>query len=112
MLADQLVGLLERGLGHAVADALAALQHEGMRAERLTLDDGEEHGALLVLDRLRAAARSTLTRGLHEDVDLAAAGQADLPRLLVGDAVGHEPGRARLEHLARALVDVGLHAPA
>ena len=57
MLADQLVGLLERSLGNPVADALAALEHERVRAQRLAFDDGEEHGALVALDGLEQLGR-------------------------------------------------------
>ena len=55
MLADELLRLAERLLGHAVAVALAALQHERVRAEPVALDDGEENGALLVSRPPRAA---------------------------------------------------------
>ncbi len=44
--------------GTPVAVTLAALEHERVRAERLALDDGEEDGALLVLDRLEQAVDS------------------------------------------------------
>ena len=62
VLADQLVGLVERLLRHAVAEPLAALDHEHVRAERLALDHGEEDRALLALDGLRAAGRQRVTR--------------------------------------------------
>ncbi len=49
---------------------------------------------------------------LDEHVDLAAAGQPDLPRDLVGDAVRHERRRAVFEHELGLLGDVGLDATA
>ena len=52
------VRLPERLLGHAVAVALAALEDERVRAERLALDHCEEHCALLALHRLQQAVDS------------------------------------------------------
>src|SRR5581483_3592874 len=60
--------------------------------------------------RARRAGRSL--HPLHEHVDLAAAREADLPRLLVGDPVAEQLRLARLHHLAGVLVDVRLDAAA
>src|SRR5262249_23638670 len=40
---------------------------------------------------------------LDEDLDLAAAGEADVPRLLVGDAEVEQPGLAVLDRVQRLL---------
>ncbi len=58
VLADELLRLAERYLRHAVAVAFAALQHERVRAEPITLDHREEDGALLALHRLQQAVDS------------------------------------------------------
>src|SRR5439155_26750041 len=47
-----------------------------------------------------------------ENVDLAAAREADRPRLLVGNAVAEELGLARLHHLTGVLVDIRLDTSA
>ena len=52
------VRLAERYLRHAVAVALAALQHERVRADAIALDHREEHCALLALHRLQQTVDS------------------------------------------------------
>src|SRR5439155_13676154 len=61
--------------------------------------------------RLRQAYAGSLER-LDEDVDLAAARQADLERHVVRDAVRQEAGRSAAQHLLRREDDVALHATA
>src|SRR5437588_6373360 len=51
-------------------------------------------------------------QALEEDVDLAAAREADAQRLIVGDAVGEQPRLARDDHLARLDCDVALDTAA
>ena len=53
MLADQRPPA--RAPSGTPSPTLAALEHERVRAQRLALDDGEEDGALLALDRLEQA---------------------------------------------------------
>ena len=48
--------------------------------------------------------------GLHEHLDLAAARQADIEGIVVGDAVAKQERRPAREHLLGAQGDVGLHA--
>src|SRR5207249_2384859 len=52
MAADQLVRLTDQLLGNTAAHALAAFEHEQMRPDEVALDDGEQDGALLLLDGL------------------------------------------------------------
>ena len=49
--ADQVVGLRGQLVRQRVAEPLAVLQHEHVRAEGFALDDGEQDGALVTLDR-------------------------------------------------------------
>ena len=58
------------------------------------------------------AVSRNLGKRLDEDVDLPAAGQADLPRLVVGDPVGKKPRLAGREHLLSLDGDVALDAAA
>ena len=48
---------------------------------------------------------------MHEEPDGASAHQADVARLLVGDAVGHDPWSLAGEDLAGLLDERALHAP-
>ena len=81
-------GLLQLGIVQPLADPLAG-------------DHRERHLRPLRVDEL-----------LDEDVDLAAAGQADPERHLVGDPVGEQPRRTALEDLLRREDDVALDAAA
>src|SRR5207244_11537285 len=76
------------------------------------LEVREHHRALLA----RHDAEHPLEHGrvghLDEDVDLAAAGQADAERLVVRDAVRQELRRRSAEHLPRGTVDLVLDAAA
>ena len=72
-------------------------------AEPLARDDDVARAAL---DRRCAGER------LDEDVDLAAAGQADAPGLVVGDAVGDDRRRLTGEDRLGTLGDVGFDAAA
>ena len=58
------------------------------------------------------SGRSAVGELLDEDVDLAAAGQADPERHLVGDPVREQPRRAAGEYLLRGEDDVALDAAA
>src|SRR4051794_31882752 len=58
------------------------------------------------------SSRSASLDALQEHLDLAAAGQPDAPRHVVGDPVLHELRLARGHHLAGVLEHVRLHAPA
>ncbi len=57
--ADQLVELGERLLGDAVAECLGTLDDEGLGADTVALDDGEEHGAPALLTKLRESPDET-----------------------------------------------------
>ena len=101
--------------GSVVADPLAAFEHEHVRAERLALDHGEEDGALVALDRPRARrSRTALTlRGAprrRRSRRRTAGRPPSLPRPRC--RTREASGSPRLEHLARALVDVRLDAAA
>ena len=98
---------------HLGEDADAVQLEHAARARRhlrvdplagaLALEHRHRHGRLL---------RQLALEGLDEDVDLAAAGEADRPGLLVGDPVGQQPRRAVGEHLGRGDGDVALDAAA
>ena len=70
-------------------------------ADSLARDDDERHVRLFGLDEL-----------LDEDVDLAAAGQADAERHLVGDPVGEQPWRTAPKNLLGGEHDIALDTAA
>ena len=88
------------------------LEHAARARRHLRVDSLAGALALEHRQRHRRLLRQLALEGLDEDVDLAAAGQADRPGLLVLDPVGQEPGRAFGEHLGRGHGDVALDAAA
>ena len=105
MLDERLgVGAGGVGVGLAVAIQLAARARPveaGRHRQPLTTGDG----LLDLLDLLAVG-------GSDEDLDLTAAGQSHVERIVVGDAVGDQLRRAGLQHLLGAQHDIGLDAAA
>ena len=85
---------------------------EPLRADVLAGDPDLERDRPFLPHRLHDRDDDLWVEPVDEDVDGAAAGEADLERLLVGDPVGLQPGLAAREHLARLAVDGGLDAAA
>src|SRR5207248_11153722 len=75
-------------------------------------DDGEEHRAPFVVDDAAQPLHQLLVGLLDEDVDLPAAGQADLEREVVGDPVREQAGPRSFEHLLRNAVHLVLDTTA
>jgi hypothetical protein len=71
---------------------------------------GEQDGATLVLDDRPQALEQQLVGLVDEDVDLAAAGQADLQRHVVRDPEREQARLGAVEHLLRGSVDLVLDA--
>ena len=90
-----------------VCDRIVALDRKPLRA---VLELGEQDCAP-VAQQLDPPRELTILL-LNENVDLAAARQADLERLLVGDAVREQLRRIAAQHSAARLVDLGLDAAA
>ena len=84
----------------------------GEPAVLLTVLDGERAGAKLLVREGGEAVEQRIRDGLDEDVDLAAAREADRERLVVGDSVGEELRGRTLEDLASLAVDLVLDAAA
>src|SRR5439155_26823442 len=76
------------------------------------VDDGRARESLTTLDAPEELLELAQRHVLDEDVDLAAAGQADRPGLLVRDPVGEELGLRACEHRLRLLVDLVLDTAA
>ncbi len=87
----------ERGqLRRPVADGLARVEEDEQLGSRvLALEHREADRALLVRDDLEQPLAQRRVEPVDPDVDLAAAGEADLERLVVGDPVGEQPRLAR-----------------
>src|SRR5439155_10504311 len=88
-----------------VRGRILALEREPLRA---VLEIGEQHRTLLA--EVGNSCQEPRILLLDEDVDLAAAGETDLERLLVRDAVGEELRRAAAQDVPACLVDLGLDA--
>ena len=106
---------LRRRLGELLrrlADALAVLRDEQLGTQVVACEHRQHHGALTALDDLHQPLGERPPRFLHEDVDLAAARQADAQRQVVRDPVREEPRRPAGKHFLRVLVHLVLDAPA
>src|SRR5919109_2566507 len=89
-----------------------ALDCEPPLADALAFDDGEEHRAPLVVDDAAQPLHELLVGLLDEDVDLPAAGQADLEREVVRDPVREQARPSAFEHLLRDAVHLVLDTAA
>ena len=69
-------------------------------------------GDIRTLDDLQQALRQRSSHLIHEDVDLAAAGEPDAEGEIVRDAVGEQTGLASSENLPRCFDDLAFHAAA
>ena len=85
---------------HEDLDAVQ-LEHAARPRRHVSVDSLAGALALEHRQRDRRLLRQLALEGLDEDVDLAAAGQADRQGELVLDAVGQEPGPAVGQHLGR-----------
>ena len=106
----------QRALDHLGEDAVVAepgaLEHAALEPLLAGRGVGVEHPVAVLVEQ-RAHVAPELGIGLLEpDVDLAAAGEADLEGVAVGDAVVDAAGLAAGEDCLRALDDVGLDAAA
>ena len=103
-------------LDHLGEDAVVAkaclLEQTALEPLLAGLDIRVEHRVLVVVEHAAHLAPQLGLGLLEPDVDLAAAGEADLERVAVGDAVVNEVGGPTREDLLCTLGDVGLDATA
>ena len=109
--AQQLVDA-DRRLAEPVADHTAGLERQYLRAKRLALDDLVEHRRFLAFGNCDQSLDQLGLVPVDEDVDLAAAGQADGQAELIRDPVARKSGRPPGERLPRQAIDLVFDAAA